>query len=633
VGSPQLSTLLSERRRVALIGLALGFVALALGVYFGIGQSADPVLEAEKAYQKGDWNRAAMLSRERLKIVADDTEALRLLARSSARLGKEDSAIALYEKRLAGTALTTEDQYLRGLIIGRKGNLDLALSIWEKAASKPPDHAELLDGLARLAAQKNLIEEAAESAARLRRLPGWEARGAVMLGTFRSMMDDTPGAVDALELAFKIDPEAGESPFSPPQNAKLLARNLLRMGRPVEARRYLTKWLPAPLGSASENDTEANWLASRAYLQEGKIEEASSLNFKAGDYRGDHPIMPDPSPFVGSDRCESCHSEISKSYRESRHARSFYRDGSLLKLPQPDRALVDPDDPKVTHTVEREGDRLRVLSKVDDKVFKLVVDFAFGTPERYFSMVGRDEDGAYRAARLSYFHDHAGAGWDRTSGDIGETDSLNSVRGQKIDTRDGIVRCLGCHVTNPRDFRHPGKGIVAQSPAAADSSIGCERCHGPGTNHVAAAKTSLVHQTIANVGAASSKDVNNLCSDCHVVGSSAEIKKSPQDPRWVRSTGLTFTFSRCYTESSDALSCLTCHNPHRDSPRDHAFYEAKCLQCHSSATEAKTICKVSPAKDCVACHMPKVPMPVLHTGLTDHYIRVHPKTENDLKSQ
>ena len=239
-------------------------------------------------------------------------------------------------------------------------------------------------------------------------------------------------------------------------------------------------------------------------------------------------------------------------------------------------------------------------------------------------MVGRDDEGAYRAVRLSHFHKANGSGWDRTSGDLGDGDPLNNVRGQKIDTRDGIVRCLGCHVTNPRDFRHPGKGSVSPSPAATDSSIGCERCHGPGANHVAAAKTNLVHQTIVSVGSASSKIVNTQCSECHIVGNAADIKRSPEDPRWVRSTGLTFTFSRCYTESSGALSCLTCHDPHRDSPKDSAFYEAKCLQCHSSGAKSQTICKVSPAKDCLGCHMPKVPMPVLHTGLTDHFIRVHP---------
>ena len=37
----------------------------------------------------------------------------------------------------------------------------------------------------------------------------------------------------------------------------------------------------------------------------------------------------------------------------------------------------------------------------------------------------------------------------------------------------------------------------------------------------------------------------------------------------------------------------------------------------------RTVCPVNPARDCLGCHMPKVPMPTLHAELTDHYIRVH----------
>jgi hypothetical protein len=98
------------------------------------------------------------------------------------------------------------------------------------------------------------------------------------------------------------------------------------------------------------------------------------------------------------------------------------------------------------------------------------------------------------------------------------------------------------------------------------------------------------------------------------------------DPIWVRSSGATMTFSRCYTESNGGLSCLTCHDPHKDAEHSPTFYEQKCLLCHSATSNAKpaaTICKVNPKSDCLTCHMPKVPMPVLHTSLTDHYIRVH----------
>ena len=42
---------------------------------------------------------------------------------------------------------------------------------------------------------------------------------------------------------------------------------------------------------------------------------------------------------------------------------------------------------------------------------------------------------------------------------------------------------------------------------------------------------------------------------------------------------------------------------------------------------AEAVCPVNPAKDCLDCHMPKVPVAALHTSLTDHYIRVHDRSE------
>jgi hypothetical protein len=187
---------------------------------------------------------------------------------------------------------------------------------------------------------------------------------------------------------------------------------------------------------------------------------------------------------------------------------------------------------------------------------------------------------------------------------------------------------LFCHVTNPREFRDPDKD--GPGPEAADSGIGCERCHGPGANHILAAEADLADRAIVNVGPVSAEAVTSQCSVCHIVGDASDMQDRREDPIWVRSAGATMTFSRCYTESQGGLSCLTCHDPHKDAERSPAFYEQKCLSCHSVSSSAKaaaTICKVNASRDCLTCHMPKVPMPVLHTSLTDHYIRVHRKTK------
>jgi hypothetical protein len=207
------------------------------------------------------------------------------------------------------------------------------------------------------------------------------------------------------------------------------------------------------------------------------------------------------------------------------------------------------------------------------------------------------------------------------------------------------VRCLHCHVTNPREFRDPDQD--GPGPEAADAGIGCERCHGPGSSHIIAAEADFPDRAIVNIGPAPAEAITVQCRTCHIVGDASEMQNRREEPIWVRSPGATMTFSRCYTESQDSLSCLTCHDPHRDSERSASFYEQKCLSCHSAAGPTTTrgasqprpapshglehtrpplgasTCKVNATRDCLTCHMPKVSMPVLHTSLTDHYIRVH----------
>jgi tetratricopeptide (TPR) repeat protein len=586
--------------------------------------------ESREAYHQANYARAADAARSRLESDSNDIEALRLLARSSARLGRNDLAFSLYINRIKTPQMQTEDFFLLGQIFARAGNSTMAIRVWQDEVKAHPDHPEILDSLARLAGSVNRSEEGAVAAERLSKIPGWEARGFLILGTCRTLIDDYAGGIAAFEKGLAIDPEARGAPFPVSEYRKALARNLLRLGRPAEARRWL-----APV-VAKGSDPEASWIQSRVEIQEGKFPEAEAAAVRAGSYREDHPKEPDPSPFVGMAKCRACHTKIAADYRTTRHARTFYHGKSLLDLSLPDRPLADPDDPKVTHGIEREGGQLRVSTNSSDTTARLLVEFAFGTPQRYVTMVGRDPRGDYRALRLSYYHSADGSGWGRTAGDVGDPDPAQGVHGQQIDVRDGVVRCLACHVTFPRDFRDPTFGPIEPTPAAADPGIGCEGCHGPGANHVAAAQAGLDDLAIVNLGSSRVSTIVSDCIRCHRVGDVRSIEQDPTNPKFVRSAGLTFTFSRCYAESGEALSCLTCHDPHREPTRDVAFYETKCRSCHAKPPQpaskgvAARVCKVNATSGCVKCHMPKIPIPALHASLTDHYIRIRerdPKRE------
>jgi tetratricopeptide (TPR) repeat protein len=582
------------------------------------------VSDAEEAYRKGDWERAADLSRALIKSKSESPEVLRTYARASARLGRDLAAATTYNERLGLDKLQQEDCFLFGLVFQRAGDPDKALKLWLKAVEIGPDNPELLEQLMRLWIQLRRLDEAGEVASRLARQPGWEARGLLELGKIQSWVDNPRAAAVSLRDALKRDPAARGAPFEPVHYERLLARNLLQLGRPAEARQPLESVL-ASVGLPGV-DPEANWLLSRAFLQEGRISDASAALERAKSYRADHPLAAEPSPFVGAAKCATCHAEINRSHVGSRHARTVRYGQALLEQPVPDHPLADPDDPKVTHTFTRDQKPIEVTTRAGDQVFSTIVEYAFGAPGHYNIMIGRDEERTFRALRLSSYPTPTGTGWDRTSGDVRASEGAGNIRGEPIDIRDGVVRCLYCHVTRYRDFREPPPEEGA-GPTAADSGIGCERCHGPGANHLAAVKADFSDPAIVNAGNATAAMITEQCADCHAVDPSSVISRAPEDPRYIRSTAVTLTFSRCYTESDGGMSCLTCHDPHRDDQGPAAFFEAKCLACHSGqksagASAAGRPCPVNPAKNCLDCHMPKIPVPALHTSLTDHYIRI-----------
>ncbi|MHB1558467.1 MAG: tetratricopeptide repeat protein [Isosphaeraceae bacterium] len=630
---------------VAVLGVALGLALVVRSLW-----TPSSAVRARKAYARGDWDRAAEILRAEIRDSSNrsaDPELLRLYARCLVRLDRDSSALSIYDGRLGQTKFEPEDAFLKGLAIVRTGRLEAGLEIWQQALAEKPgsDHAEMLDNFTRLSVRLQRIDQALDGARRLSNLPGWEARGRFLLGEISELVDDPPGVVAALEEALRREPEARGALFDASHFRRLLARNLLRLGRAADAEAQLRR-IPAVSSSSSSStlDREAEWLLSRAYLQLDRMPEAGQALVRSGDYAAENRLMPEPSPFIGSAACAPCHRDESRAYEATRHNRTFYHGKDLLDLPRPDRPVADPDDPKVTHAIERKGEAIESSSRIGDQVRGMVVEYAFGTPQHYLTMIARDEQRNYRALRVSYYHTPSGSGWGATAGDVGHSDTVEDLRGQKIDVRDGVVRCLYCHVTRSRDFRDPPPEGSA-GPEAADRAIGCERCHGPGGNHVQAVTSELRDRkgstdfAIVNAAGTPGSTANGQCAECHTVGLPSQIKGDPENPAYVRSPGVTMTFSRCYTESNGAMSCMTCHDPHREASHSAAFYEAKCVACHSAPKEAapfkgaassapaapagkRTVCPVNPARDCLNCHMPKIPMPKLHSRLTDHYIRV-----------
>ena len=144
----------------------------------------DPVKQGWAAYARGNWEVAVDRARERLKKAGDDADALRLLARASVRLGRDDSALAVFG-RLGPAAMTPDDMCLLGIALTRTGNVR-GVEVWEQVLRRQPNHAETLFVLTETYYKRDRLDAAAMTGRRLARVRGWEGRAEALLGSHRA---------------------------------------------------------------------------------------------------------------------------------------------------------------------------------------------------------------------------------------------------------------------------------------------------------------------------------------------------------------------------------------------------------------------------------------------------------------
>jgi hypothetical protein len=186
-----------------------------------------------------------------------------------------------------------------------------------------------------------------------------------------------------------------------------------------------------------------------------------------------------------------------------------------------------------------------------------------------------------------------------------------------------LPRCLECHGTSFQWEPMPPNRYVKTSLVLG---ITCEKCHGPGREHVTdyKAKPPLMpvnRKDIINPATFTRDRQVDTCALCHAGTAQAvgpPLSFVPGEPieqyLHIPYSGpeakvdvhgnqvQLLKESKCYQSSS--MSCTTCHNPHK-TQRDAASYSPTCLSCHKPqdcGEHAKMGDKI--ANDCVDCHMP-----------------------------
>ena len=122
------------------------------------------------------------------------------------------------------------------------------------------------------------------------------------------------------------------------------------------------------------------------------------------------------------------------------------------------------------------------------------------------------------------------------------------------------------------------------------------------------------------LGKLSTKELLNFCGQCHRTWEEIASSGTPGVSN-VRFQPYRLTNSKCYDSEDARISCIACHDPHREINRKDASYDGKCKACHAGGKPAAKACPAAKS-DCASCYMPKIEIPGAHHGFTDHQIRV-----------
>jgi tetratricopeptide (TPR) repeat protein len=433
----------------------------------------------------------------------------------------------------------------------------------------------------------------------------------------------------------------------------------------------------------------------------------------AGPFRNVHADV----QYVGAETCGKCHVEIAADYARHPMARTLLPIAEIAASLPYDRAHNNPFQKHgVTFSVEPNHGVLRqALVKMDEKqnlVFRsnTNIHYAIGSGNHGHSFV-TNRSGYLFQVPVSWFSPSPlplsparqgsktlstlPAG-ERASSPLplsparqgSKTPSTlpagERARGEGVwDISPGfseeqLIRpmtpfCFFCHSNHALPWQ--GTRNRYREPIFQGHGIGCERCHGPGEQHVldpglrtVASETASflqgavrqVDYTIVNPGKLKWKLREAVCQQCHLEGEVSVLPRGrdlfdfrpglPLESCWsvfvpVRPAGSErkavnhveqMYLSRCFVQSSDdnKLGCISCHDPHKQLavPQRAAFYRGRCLKCHGDSAGqvgTQSACTLPPHErrlknkedSCVACHMPRYQTSdIAHAASTDHRI-------------
>jgi tetratricopeptide (TPR) repeat protein len=391
---------------------------------------------------------------------------------------------------------------------------------------------------------------------------------------------------------------------------------------------------------------------------------AATVSIRAAD----EPVLnPASQGYVNSRSCFGCHTAIFKSYRETGMAKSFGRlrpDNTVENYTNNNHFYHAPSN-TYFEMIRRGGDYFQLRYQIGyegrrTNVEETKIDYFLGSGIHARAYLHRSTDGRLLQLPVTWYSEKGGHWWMAPG-----YDSPDQIYGQRAITYD----CIFCH--NSYEAIPASHSRLGDEPVYSGDlpeGVDCQRCHGPGQNHIQAAskpgaKTGDIRAVIVNPSRLPLDREAEVCLQCHLQTTEfslphvvkrydrGDFSYRPGEPlaafelafdyapgterdSWFQnvSTASRLRMSQCFLKSSGSLKCTTCHDPHniRHGEQSADHYNGVCRQCHAAAFNARVTQKKHTAEPgCIGCHMPqRRPVEVVHIVKTDHYIqRVKPAAD------
>jgi Flp pilus assembly protein TadD len=357
--------------------------------------------------------------------------------------------------------------------------------------------------------------------------------------------------------------------------------------------------------------------------------------------------------------CDACHQEIANSYARTGMARTFGAIRTATDFPElRGGSFVHAASDQTFTVYSRNGKPHLRRQQVgfDGSVTNTLstpIDYWFGSGNHARSYISRTKSEKLVELPLTWYRENKGY-WAMSPG-YDRPDHAGF-------TRAITYRCMFCHNGYPAIEANVEAGT--RFPEQLPQGIDCQRCHGPGLNHVNAVRQKLapemVRSAIVNPARLSPERRAEVCMQCHLETTSLRLPANllrygrgvfsfrPGEPledylvHFDRAAGsglhdrfeldssaYRLRLSACYTASRGALTCTTCHNPHEPSKSPAAVrrYTEACQSCHRATVEKLVAGGRHPrSQECISCHLQKRrPDDAIHVSITDHNIRKRPQ--------